>query len=131
MEKLNITRTLIQSINEQDSGALDNFLGIKMIDDGKSSEGLDCFGFLFGKDADAETILTGLFTNYTTSLEPTPGAIVMYMDADLKRALHIGKVTEEKTVISKWGLEGAVFEHLPYMVPAIYGWNIAFFSEKT
>ncbi len=132
VELLKVARTFLQAVFEADPNAIDGFLNVKIVQRCENElQGLDCHGFLFGAgtDEDTERILTNLFRNYSMSSEPVANAFALYINDEITKPLHIGKVTEDKTVISKWGINGHVYEHPPLLVPLSYGWNIAYLHK--
>ena len=130
VEKLIVARTFLQAIFENSPDAVENFLDIRIAErcDARP-QGTDCFGYLFGLDANAEKTLTDLIIGSKISIDPIVDSLALYVNEELTHPIHIGKVTSEKKVLSKWGLNGHVYEHHPLLVPLSYGWSIAYLSR--
>src|SRR3989344_1259156 len=70
-EKLKIAKFFLQAISQVNQEALNEFLGIKLLEKcSQRPEGEDCFGYLFGQDADSKAVLVDLISNYVISLAP-------------------------------------------------------------
>lgn len=132
--KLKMARIALQIIPGVDSDALEGMFEIKIVErvDARP-EREDCFQYLFGYETDdkeAQRTFDEIVTTYAVTGEPVPGSFALYFDEDMNQT-HIGKVTERKTVISKWGADGHVYEHLPFLVPYSYGPHVIYFSEPS
>lgn len=97
--------------------------GIKLIQrvDEFLSE-IDCQSFLFGK----ESIDVANLSKLTRSIK---GALVLYCDLN-GNVKHVGIATRRGTIISKWGVEGHVYEHDPLSVPTSYGYPTYYANTK-
>ena len=134
-EKIELTRYFLQLMLLIDPDSVDGLFDIKIIERNQNrppSE--DCFTYLVGRGVDVQGFHDEMFATHTLSEEPVPGAYALYLrdEANVLKAAHIGRVTDDLTVISKWGLSGHVYKHLPALVPISYGSRIAYYvPQKT
>lgn len=127
-EQVQLARGYIQACLGLDIDSVEGFMGIKVLERFSSTEASDdCFTYLFGKDADVQQITDDMLATYTMSGEPLCGTYVLYLDRDFNPR-HIGIMTQDGTVVSKWGSYAHVYEHQPLMAPLTYGPNIVYFS---
>ncbi len=87
-----------------------------------------CTDYIIGHGVDAQAFHDDMLANFTETEKPTPGAYALYTQFGLIPK-HIGRVTDNGTVISKWGQGGHVYEHKPLMVPLSYGDTITYYSS--
>lgn len=131
VEKVNLTRSFLQLMVFMDPDNIEGLFNIKVVEKNSnrpSSE--DCFTYLVGREVNIQEFHDEMFETHQVFKEPIPGALALYFKEDKEeglKATHIGKVTEDLTVISKWGLTGHVYEHLPQLVPISYGSLIAYY----
>jgi len=126
--KIKLIRGFLQLSIMIDPDSIEGFLGIRIVEKkGDGTNQQDCFTYLFGPDADAQQITDSMVSTHEISQEPVPGSYVLYLNHDLNPK-HIGNVTSKRTVISKWGLNGHVYEHPPILIPLSYGSHIAYFT---
>ena len=70
---------------------------------------LNCAGYVLGMDSGTSDPEKHLYDDYEEISAPEPGGIYMVSYGD--DWVHLGKVIDENTVISKWGWSGPVFIH--------------------
>ncbi len=82
--------------------------------------GTDCEFYVFHKKG-----VVGKFArNSPVILKPELEDVVIYASDDLIK--HVGVMSENEQVISKWGMFGPVIRHPLEMVPASYGDGVCF-----
>ena len=67
-----------------------------------------------------------MYESFQVSETPIPGAYALYSAFGIIPR-HLGRVTGNGMVISKWGTLGNVYEHEPLMVPLQYGDKITYY----
>jgi hypothetical protein len=58
-----------------------------------------------------------------------PHAIACYFDKE-GNFMHVGRVNEQRRILSKWGMSGNVYLHKPELVPIHYGNTIMYFINE-
>jgi hypothetical protein len=130
LEKINMTRAFLELMVSIDPDSIEGVFNIKVIERNSDiGPQEDCFTYLVGKKVDIQKFHDDMFETHTLSRKPIPGAYALYLKNEKEelKATHIGRVTGDLTVISKWGLTGHVYEHLPELVPISYGSKIAYY----
>lgn len=82
--------------------------------------GTDCEYYVFGE----KNVLGRFARSSPVILKPEPQDVVVYADGD--RIKHVGVLTEEYKVVSKWGMWGPVMRHPLELVPESYGDGVCF-----
>jgi hypothetical protein len=101
---------------------VDGLFGVRIVERKEDRpEGEDCFGYTVGLGVDICRFHDNLFANSQESDVPIPGAYAVYFDYFKGIPVHIGRVSESGTVISKWGPTTHVYEHDSKLVPLSYG----------
>lgn len=90
-------------------------------------EGEDCFTFLFGMDSDVPEVMDSIYRYSEHHSDPLPGRVAVYYDFSLNPT-HIGLVTQEDNLVSKWGVLGHVVTHPYILYPASYGFEKRFYN---
>ncbi len=129
---LELVRKTLETLVSIDPDTIEGMFEIKIVElVNTRPENEDCFQYLIGfdtNDLEAQRILDEISKTFKQSDESVPGAYALYFDKDFNHT-HIGKVTERRTVISKWGQAAHVYEHLPFLVPYSYGPHIYYYSK--
>jgi hypothetical protein len=130
MEQISLTRSFLGILTVLDPDSIDGFFGIRIVEkNSQRPEDEDCFSYVAGRKVDIQKFHDEMFETHELSFSPVSGAYALYLnekDCEVE-GKHIGRVNNELKVISKWGLYGHVYEHLPEMVPTQYGNKIAYY----
>jgi hypothetical protein len=133
VERVQLAKAFLQLMVSINPDNVEGLFGIKIIErnTGEMQE-KDCFTYLVNDGTNIQDFHDQMFATHTFLKEPAPGAYALYLKAESDGliAKHVGRVTDDLTVISKWGLNGHVYEHLPELVPTSYGSHIAYFSSR-
>ena len=98
-------------------------------------EGEDCFRYLFG--VHGVNFREILQTYFLPSDKPVYNGVVEYQKLVKYRGrnsvysfktTHLGIITNEGRVVSKWGPLGDVYEHEIDLIPTFYGSRVAFYA---
>lgn len=134
VEKIKLTQAFLQLIAFINPDDVEGVMGIKIVEKNEGDiVGKDCYTYFVRDGTGIQQFHDEMFATHAILKEPVPGTYALYLRDDKKeglKATHIGKVTDDLTIISKWGINGHVFEHLPEWVPVSYGSHIAYFSSK-
>lgn len=119
-ERINITNLLI---NDPDSVL--ELEGITLLNRSINRElKEDCFKYIYPQ---ANNMSINMFLSMKRHSTFKPGAIAAYYEINEwvegggKNYLHIGRISEDNLVISKWGVCGDILKHKIELVPHIYG----------
>lgn len=104
---------------------------------------MSCFAYtlLKAREENAKSLITSLSQadlkvmdlinwGYRDVLNPDENDLVLYMNEN-QQINHIGRFTAQGFVESKWGINGQVFEHPIFDVPAHYGTKVIFMRKSS
>lgn len=100
-----------------------------------AAHGIQCATYLFKKIGyigfDISRDIPLMCKGCEEVMHPREGDLAIYVAGEgmLREQAHIGQITAQDRVISKWGY-GHVYEHLIEMVPDSYGTEVLFFRRK-
>lgn len=127
-----IARTILANAWREHPDLVDGVAGVEIVAPyTERPEGEDCVGYVLGSSEDALVRTRQIMDTWEASVEPTSGAIAVYLSDGYP--MHLGKVVEDGRVVSKWTTNlfesGHVYEHLPLAVPDDYGNQLIFYTE--
>ena len=88
--------------------------------------GEDCWRYCFPGQNPVK-VVNMVTESFEAVATPKEGDYLLYFREDVPA--HIGLFVDSERVVSKWGKEGSVFEHLPLIVPFQYGNTIVCFRK--
>jgi len=119
---LHLKRMILQGTAFLDPDKVEGLFGIRVVERKEARpEGEDCFSYTIGHGVDVREFHDHLFANSQESDVPVSGAYAVYFEYFKRVPVHIGRVTKQGTVISRWGPTAHVYEHEPDLAPLSYG----------
>jgi len=105
-------------------------MGIEVVEK-ESAVGESCYETAFPPSIYPRDILTKVISSWEIRNSPKIGDVAIYFNTRSRSTVHLGRITENGRIRSRWGLGGMLCEHSPLDIPIYCGreLTILYFSE--